>query len=45
MPPPLIYPINPRFARQPEVAPAAPMEYIKMRLSFAGDGRLEVFES
>ncbi len=30
---------------QIEVAPAAPMEYIVLRLSFAGDGRLEVFES
>jgi hypothetical protein len=28
-----------------EVALAAPMEYILLRLSFAGDGRLEVFES
>lgn len=28
-----------------EVAPAAPMEYILLRLSFGGDGRLEVFES
>jgi uncharacterized protein len=28
-----------------DVAPAAPMEYILLRLSFAGDGRLEVFES
>jgi phage tail sheath protein FI len=28
-----------------EVAPAAPMEYILLRLSFAGDGQLEVFES
>ncbi|MGT2476695.1 hypothetical protein [Paraburkholderia terrae] len=28
-----------------EVAPAAPMEYVLLRLSFGGDGRLEVFES
>ena len=28
-----------------EVAPAAPMEYILLRMSFAGDGRLEVFEA
>jgi len=28
-----------------EIAPAAPMEYVLLRLSFAGDGRLEVFES
>ncbi|HMG72716.1 MAG TPA: phage tail sheath subtilisin-like domain-containing protein [Pyrinomonadaceae bacterium] len=28
-----------------EVAPAAPMEFIQLRLSFSGDGRLEVFES
>lgn len=28
-----------------EIAPAAPMEYILLRLAFGGDGRLEVFES
>lgn len=27
------------------IAPAAPMEFILLRLAFAGDGRLEVFES
>jgi phage tail sheath protein FI len=28
-----------------DVAPATPMEFIELRVSLSGDGRLEVFES